>query len=591
MPDAIDKAWVVCLEIKRIQTWLFSVPKLQPMVGANAILAKLMEKTLPHLAVAKGAALPVADRTCGEKAPAWIAGDHLASWDDPLNKKTDPILVRQAGRFHAVFVTEDAAKQFARAAAQAIGDACGDVRVQCEIEALECRSGAWRCTGKVAIAEVAISGGGNAVFESSLLQPCEASGLGVAAHRVGGRNGARKLRVSADVIRRQNAFGDHEAAKGEDCDLVKRFYQGVNKLGGYRQPNDFSDLADGGYLAVLCADGNGVGAGRADAEGNKDDDYFARWRRTEAYFLRTRSRIRAALATALADTKGLINKKETLVRYRMLMLGGDDILLVCRADRVLELASKLSQALDAINASGEASASTTIGIGIAIVHPKFPFRRAHELAEALMASAKKRSRSQTCVDWEVVTAAALPDLQALRHAQWVTGGDAGVAAIASLRPYPGHVLAQMVEKAQKLVPEEVGADLDRGARIGRGQWRRLAEQTLRGMFLGELAKRELRPTARTEIDAAVKAVANIWAGAPQPPKPHGTCDHWYPIGAADAPVAWGTPLLDLIEVAHIHTLGSRGVAHDDLQAEETEAGKGAAVGGALGDTPDQVGAA
>ncbi|MBM4346299.1 MAG: hypothetical protein FJ100_23230 [Deltaproteobacteria bacterium] len=576
MASAAAKAWVVCLEIKRIQTWLFAVPKLQAMVGANAILAKLLSQTLVAKAEENGAKLPAGvDRTGGTSTPKAIPGDPLADWDRPLALADDPVLVRHAGRFHVVFLDFAQAEQFVRAAAVAIAEACGDVLVAAHIEPLTQQAKGWLQGDRIEVAAVGEATAGLVALESPLLQPCQASGVGFASKRVGGRAGARKLRVSDEVVRRREAFSRHDRATGDDRDLVKRFYQGIPGFDALRQQNDFTDLADGGYLGVLCADGNSVGAGLAAArQAVPAGDYFAQWYHTEAYFLRTRSRIRAALATALAETPGLAAGAWQTPRYRLLMLGGDDILLVARADRVLELAARMCKALDALNAQsavGDSGSPTTVGVGVAIVHPKFPFRRAHELAEHLMASAKRRSRTENCVDWEVVTAAALPDLQAQRLAQWVGRAPDGSLAIASLRPYTGQGLQRLVAAAKPLVPDRAATDADRTARIGRGQWRWLAEQMHRGMFLGELARRELRPQAREMIDKAVLVVGDGASDVAQP-KPHDMCAHWYPLGATGTGTsAWGTPLLDLVEVAHIHTLGTRGVAHEDLDDETVEA--------------------
>ncbi len=40
----------VHIELQRVQTWLFAVPRLRAMVGANALLGDVLRVTLPQLA-------------------------------------------------------------------------------------------------------------------------------------------------------------------------------------------------------------------------------------------------------------------------------------------------------------------------------------------------------------------------------------------------------------------------------------------------------------------------------------------------------------------------------------------------------------
>jgi hypothetical protein len=52
----------VHIELTRVQTWLFAVPRLRAMVGANALLGKILRDELPELARQTGRGWALAPR-------------------------------------------------------------------------------------------------------------------------------------------------------------------------------------------------------------------------------------------------------------------------------------------------------------------------------------------------------------------------------------------------------------------------------------------------------------------------------------------------------------------------------------------------
>jgi hypothetical protein len=71
----------VHVEFKRIQTWLFAVPRLRAMVGANALLGETLRVKLPNLA--REARRPWTLAPIVGTYPCADANDPLASHDDP----------------------------------------------------------------------------------------------------------------------------------------------------------------------------------------------------------------------------------------------------------------------------------------------------------------------------------------------------------------------------------------------------------------------------------------------------------------------------------------------------------------------------
>jgi len=101
----------VHIELSRVQTWLFAVPRLRAMVGANALLGETLRVALPKLAseTRRGWALAASNETY----PAADASDPLKDHDDPAADAQDGILARDGGHFEAQFASgaEEAAHQ------------------------------------------------------------------------------------------------------------------------------------------------------------------------------------------------------------------------------------------------------------------------------------------------------------------------------------------------------------------------------------------------------------------------------------------------------------------------------------------------
>ncbi len=71
----------VHIELQRVQTWLFAVPRLRAMVGANALLGETLRVALPKLARETGRGWMLAPSN--ETYPAADPNDPLKEHDDP----------------------------------------------------------------------------------------------------------------------------------------------------------------------------------------------------------------------------------------------------------------------------------------------------------------------------------------------------------------------------------------------------------------------------------------------------------------------------------------------------------------------------
>ncbi len=183
----------VHIELQRVQTWLFAVPRLRAMVGANALLGEVLRLRLPELAREQSswrlASAP-------GNYPSAAADDPLSSHDDPAADARDGILSRDGGHFQATF--SSGAHEFARAAAALLRRELPGLRFRIWVDDVEVH-GALR---------VQLS------TELPVLAPCEWTGRGLASEVV--PQGAERAIVSLDVSRRHEAARQAESGNSHD---------------------------------------------------------------------------------------------------------------------------------------------------------------------------------------------------------------------------------------------------------------------------------------------------------------------------------------------------------------------------------------
>ncbi|GBD27732.1 hypothetical protein HRbin30_03087 [bacterium HR30] len=486
----------VHIELQRVQTWLFAVPRLRAMVGANTMLGETLRMRLPKLARSGGNKWQLKPLT--GSYPAADTADPLQQHDDPSTDARDGILSRDGGHFEAQF--EYGADEFARAAAKLLRRELPGLRFRIRIDGKE-----WSPS------RVYLSN------ELPVLAPCEWTGRGLASVVIS--QGNEQAGVSLDVARRHQAA---KRAENHQANDLASLLEARTALAELQRPQDLHDLVGSGYLALLYADGNGVGS----SAGTTDEE-------RARLFHRNRVLLRRALKKAIEDVCKDATGMAPLV---LLMLGGDDLLVVCRAEKALPFVVSLCEELARLQGDGAGGFELTLGVGVVIAQRKIPIHRLHDIVEQLVSSAKRRFRglkdngdkAQSVVDWAVYTTSWVDDPEEIRRRDWIcgTGEDWRV-----LSQRPVNVLGDGLHTLQGLLK---GAEKLQTA--PRSQLRYLVEQLPRGRALAELAFAELSKEARDKLSQA--GVEEVW----QPLSNRGT---------------WITPLLDLVEIAEIPRLGHR----------------------------------
>lgn len=199
--------------------------------------------------------------------------------------------------------------------------------------------------------------------------------------------------VDASMRRRRRA----EAAEGKASVFKTRLFPCM--AGDFTKDVDVI-VDEGAYMALLHADGNGLGQlfmdiGRADMDPPIRTALMRAL--SDAVDRATGTAVRQALCTVFSD----IETRQGAIPVRPIVLGGDDVTILLPAREAIrftqsflaafgtETARELAPLKDRYAAMPD---RLTACAGVAFVKPHYPFDQAHTLAESLCKFAKKRSR-------------------------------------------------------------------------------------------------------------------------------------------------------------------------------------------------------
>lgn len=513
------------ISLKRVQTFIFDVPRLKAMIGANALVGQAMRHELPKLLGGKG------------KQLTWPQSVKLDGTGDPLGKvapedRDDPvalyrkgILARDGGHFIAVFEHERDARDFLRLAEERLAGLLPGVLFEAKIGESIRQDMQARETH---------------ILDLPGLQVCQETGREPASDY-----GAKGHWQARSVTHRLE-WGDW-FYQGKTRDIIgllrPALYPGPNR----KDPDDLAELAAGDYVALLHADGNGIGqrfkARQKEGADKFSGDEIAAEAHGEAFFHSMRVAVRRSLVEALRQT---FTEQSAKWPYELLMLGGDDLLLACRAGRALEFARNYATELAKHKlADGQ---PLTVAIGIAIAQKSYPLHRLHELAESLASSAKRLYRSlpdppeeatgkPSVIDWQVVTQSWFEGVaEARRQSERIAYAVDGKAETLLLTGRPYRVLGEAGLEGLLKAAKALDPDHDDAAR---SPLRGLRGACERGRLNGELAFSGLPGAVRSHLGWGQGQAAALWK----------------PLGK-DGPPLYLTRALDIVGIREISHLGT-----------------------------------
>jgi len=498
------------ISLKRVQTFIFEVPRLRAMLGANALIGQTMRYELPRLLGNKGLRLD------------WPSGIASLYDEDPLDKTDDldnadnpaalyerGILARDGGHFIAVFKDDADAKGFLREAEEKLAELLPGVLYDARLEPGE--------PEKIGPRETQL-------LDLPVLQVCQETGRGPASDKEGDD-------WQECSVNHREKWGDRfYAERSEDEEgtkdiigLLRRelYPDGDNN---WHRPHDLAQLAAGSYLALIHTDGNGIGKRYKEWKDKALPglDELGKEAHGEAFFHSMRVAVRRALVKALKETFAEATetdpKAKTPRPYEVLMLGGDDLLLICRADKALPFASTYAAELEkyklADTTDGEEGHPLHVAIGVAIAQKTYPLHRLNELAESLASSAKRlyralpESEKASVIDWQVVTQSWFEGVADARKASeclaYTVNGDTETLLLTArpCRVAGEDGLDGLLAAAKKL-------DGTGGDKAARSPLRSLRTTCERGRLMGEMAFTRLPKEVRAAL-AWDKDKGGLW---------------------------------------------------------------------------------
>lgn len=242
------------------------------------------------------------------------------------------------------------------------------------------------------------------------------------------------------------------------------------------------------WTAIVHADGNGLGQAflnfKEASKATNNRDYIDKLRR---FSLALDECTEKAFCRALS----VFLPKRGVAPIVPLVLGGDDLTVVCDGRQALQFTKKFIDGFEEVTGQhNDVKAILPDGVtscaGVAIVKPHFPFFAGYQLAEELLKSAKM-FKPRSAIDYHILYDGSGPDLERIRRE--LTIGDAQLVA----RPYlvrsgnvsPGRAWADLKSRIDAVCTR----DDDGRRRLPNSMLHELRE----GLFLGrDAAEARLR---------------------------------------------------------------------------------------------------
>lgn len=408
--------FIVKIEFGGIQRFIFEVPRLAVIRGANALLGQVIRKELVDLSIKSGCCSPDGEF----RLNGFIEHDPLGEEDNPKAMWNKGVLSRDGGHFTAHFSGRKYANDFVKAASALIAEKLPGITVQAQCHELNSK-------GNLIEENSASSSPTNDSSEPpqfnipplSVFQSCQLSHEGV-AQKIASKSNEDKFWVSASVYsRHEHGKASSRENTNDVGNLLVQNLTFPEKI--YNKAEELNHLAGDDYLALIVADGNDMG-NRAKAyitrqSENKSLSDIEQDALYESFYHTARVAMRKAVKSAITEVfelSGCSPINEKIRPFELFMLGGDDLMLACRAKYALPLVSAVSRHLHHQPlADGK---PMSIGCGVAIAKAALPMHRMHQVAEALASSAKVKWRglpeaqqAHSTVDWEVITQAWIED--------------------------------------------------------------------------------------------------------------------------------------------------------------------------------------
>ncbi len=215
-----------------------------------------------------------------------------------------------------------------------------------------------------------------------------------------------------------------------------------------QQPEDFNELGKlskpQGYIGLIYADGNGIGQEIEQLTALADIRRFAQT-------------VDAAIHQATGDAiRSHLLPVNSNLPYELLLLGGDDLVMVTRAQSAIDVAIKLVEKFGEHTERSPIGRRLSLSASVVLAHANFPFRAMLDLAESALKfakreAAKRRLGDRSLINFVTVTSANHVDFKTFYEATLTVQSQPHLPKLLrSLRPYTPADLRSLLNVARAL---------------------------------------------------------------------------------------------------------------------------------------------
>jgi len=217
-------------------------------------------------------------------------------------------------------------------------------------------------------------------------------------------------------------------------------------------PEDLHDIGcvsrPPGYVGFIFADGNRMGSML-----RKMPDFSSYHR----FATGLDELVRRVTCSALLNV--FVEPRRDIAPFEILLMGGDDLMLIVAADAALDVALAITESFEAQakQLAGEVGLPDHLSLsaGVVIAHEKFPIQTMHDLASDLLKRAKRASCELDhvgTIDFMVVTEAATAGVDAIRShvltdETFIVPASRGQEFLLTERPYTVDQLRKLLHYA------------------------------------------------------------------------------------------------------------------------------------------------
>lgn len=259
------------------------------------------------------------------------------------------------------------------------------------------------------------------------------------------------------LLKRECGREEHHGKVG----LMSRFLQAVAGRPGWEAADlaqDFNEIGRvseaPGYLGLIYCDGNRMGDLLMSLRTRQDYQQFSRAVDSLLWEITVETLVRCL------PPRRVPGEERTVLPFEIIMVGGDDLVLVTAADAVLDAACTIAAEFEKRSRGLVGDQKLSLSAGVAIAHADYPFYATLEVAEELLKSAKMLSFQhhrqgenhggyQGAIDFMVLTGATGVDVKRLRSDE-LSYWDGEEQVNLTERPYSIEQLQSLIRQIREL---------------------------------------------------------------------------------------------------------------------------------------------